>query len=143
MTRRKPHGPGCRACADPEQLIAWLAHERARAAELGEAARQLRAAGEEAGRRHLAATIAGEPHQTLVALQGEHLGLCATANAYAQRALLIRGHVDRVEVTHPAPAAAEKSRIGKSRIRLPSNCPAYPDLAVITNLGQVDVMANG
>ena len=119
MTRRKlPHGPGCRACTDPEQLIAWLAHERARAAELGDAARQLRAAGEEAGRRHLAATIAGEPHQTLVALQNEHLGLCATANAYAQRALLIRGEADRVEAAHPT--GSTTTRLPGMRKRRPA-----------------------
>ncbi|WP_326829709.1 hypothetical protein OIE13_06105 [Streptosporangium sp. NBC_01810] len=102
---------GCLACADPGQLLAWLASERAKADEHAARATTLRAAGEETGQRHLAAVIAGEGWKTLVALQQEHLRLCGESNAYAQRALIIRGHADLVEAAHPQAVGPQQSAL--------------------------------
>ncbi|MEV8638929.1 hypothetical protein AB0395_45470 [Streptosporangium sp. NPDC051023] len=110
MTRRQqPQGhaydPRCIACTDRVRLTAWLADRRALAGAYAAKVREIRAAAEEA-RKALLAVHPDTPDEwrTFADRQQEHIGMCAMANVWAERAIEIHDRADRVEAAHPAPA---------------------------------------
>lgn len=99
MARKIQH-PGM-ACCDLEQdLPGWLARQRGIVEALRTEARVWRHKAEHADAKALAA--AAEQHGTTAQHEAELYRQAnhGMANAYAQRALIMEGHLDRVEAAH-------------------------------------------
>jgi hypothetical protein len=95
---RVPH-PGS-ACCDPTQdLAGWIATQRARIARDRRWARAWRTRGDRL-RREGTRAWAASAHTTGRDLDAASVTAHGTANAWAQRALMRAGDVDRIETAH-------------------------------------------
>lgn len=98
-TRTRVQHPGW-ACCDLEQdLAGWLARQRVLVAGLREVARDHRDRGRQFRELELKTLTAEGPkaayHWQLLCIEAH-----GVANAYAQDALIVEGHLDRVEEAH-------------------------------------------
>ena len=95
---RVPH-PGSACCDLTQDLAGWITIQRARIARDRRWSHVWRQRGDRL-RRQATRAWARSDHNTGRQLDDACRAACGTANAWAQRALIAEGHVDRVEVAH-------------------------------------------